>query len=79
MSACDPASGEEQQKPASKQKAVTNSERNWTNLEQYMLTQNIDKIEDYYLNNQNLFNYFTSHSSLKVLFIFSRHIIILFS
>ena len=36
MSACDPASGEEQQKPASKQKAVTNSERNWTNLEQYM-------------------------------------------
>ena len=60
MPASNPSKNKpEQEKPISKQKAITNSNREWANLEQYMLTQNIDKIENYYLNNQNLFNYFT--------------------
>ena len=47
------------EEPEREKKKVTNNDRQWANLEQYILTQNIDKTQNYYTTNKNLFDYFT--------------------
>ena len=42
-----------------KKKNVTNNDREWANLEQYILSQNIDKTQRLNTANKQLFNYFT--------------------
>ena len=41
------------------EKKITNNDRQWSNLEQYILTSNIDKTQRVNNANKNLFSYYT--------------------
>ena len=47
------------EKDERKKKTITNNDRQWSNLEQYILTSNIDKTQRLNNSNKDLFNYYT--------------------
>ena len=48
-----------EEKDERKKKKITNNDRQWSNFEQYVLTQNIDQTSAFNLKNKHLFNYYT--------------------